>query len=517
MVDINNADALSMYATQVVEQQRANVPENYPKDYPYFPLKGEQGNPLTVQAGEERLSAWLERNEDEVFDKIVFKNEAQVNEIYSSRPDAKPDVEGGQVKWTESTGRQIYTNNEGIKIDADAVTKVSFNVKTGEIVDEGDAFDANFEAVDRGDEKLYANVLVPNELIIDDNNVSKDDLTHSFSLREFELEDEKVEKHSADSLKKIDAEKFLIDEIGNSLDHLRNYNVAPQIIISDVNVILNTDNVSIQQKAENVPVASVTSPKMDAGYAAAAKAAAAAPNPMDGLWEKFNEHAAAINAAKAAPVVTAKPVEPVVNQEHKAEVQAEEEERLISTREVLKSYDNDEALAARLKNFRVKLTDGQIEDIINSAREEIQGEMGNINARLEEIQSGVNEVTDDIPLSAKVGYRMFEGESVDNMVNSSIAEGVKRAAENTEKQIEGIPQQIQSGIDRLLEKYAIDPDLAQAERDKAIATMENNLSDTMQQHVDNTNGTISKDAYEKQCEGIERDFPDVTCSAYAPK
>ncbi len=82
----NDANALSQHITEIVAEQRGDVPKTYPADYPYYPLDGKDGKSLITKVGDQNYSAWLKRGDDGVFTDIVLLNRHQVDNIYSSRP-----------------------------------------------------------------------------------------------------------------------------------------------------------------------------------------------------------------------------------------------------------------------------------------------------------------------------------------------------------------------------------------------------------------------------------------------
>ncbi len=87
----NDISALLNDTTEMVVSHSRAVPENYPGDYLYYPLKGNDGNPLITKVGGEYFSAWMKR--DEIggnFNTIALLTKNQVNQIYKSSPDAMP-------------------------------------------------------------------------------------------------------------------------------------------------------------------------------------------------------------------------------------------------------------------------------------------------------------------------------------------------------------------------------------------------------------------------------------------
>ncbi len=264
----NDINALLQDTANMLAEQRSGVPDNYPADYIYYPLLGNDGNPSTAKVGDEYLSAWMKRSEvGGNFDTIALFTKNQLDEIYNLRPDSLPDVAGGQAKVTKYTGKQVYVNPDlGHEVSPGDFSEVYFDKKTGEILNkpieeaEKIAFDANATSYDNKTSYQYQRALLPKSVTAD-LNVSQADLKQQ--LYGYKLSDQIVNIHSKDSANKAIYEKFLIEaisgidavyegqniKVGGVISYLAAVsggNQDPAMIVEDKNLIYNVSNIGFE-------------------------------------------------------------------------------------------------------------------------------------------------------------------------------------------------------------------------------------------------------------------------------
>lgn len=269
----SDTEGLTQDVQKLLSEQREDVVGTYPADFLYYPMDGEDGNPLIVKVDDAYYSAWMSRDAaGEPFSDVTLMTENQVNEIYAQIP--------GGPSGKMNVGESVYVNPDlgNREVAADSVTNVTFNVETGDIVDAAKAAAETARAergtrrsrsteTDTSTSSKFDTATVPNSIIAD-GNVSPDDLTQK--LEGYQLISH-IDSEAMEETSKRDATGFLINEIGVSIGRLlvtQGGAIEASIAIEDTSVLSGASNIGLETK--------LVSPR-DASPAAPA----AAPAPVD--------------------------------------------------------------------------------------------------------------------------------------------------------------------------------------------------------------------------------------------
>lgn len=209
---------------KLLSEQRENVEGAYPADFLYYPIKNDDGTPLIVKVDDDYFAAWMSRDDvGEPFTKISLLTENQLNQIYTEIPAGA----SGKI----NTGPSIYVNPDlgdndpDREVAADNVTRVSFNIESGEIVS-AEQISANNSVSRRtrsrrGAEETpatatYGSALLPND-VIKDRNVSAEDLKQQLSGYQLISH---IDGADAEENNKRAGTRLLISEISGSTQRL---------------------------------------------------------------------------------------------------------------------------------------------------------------------------------------------------------------------------------------------------------------------------------------------------------
>lgn len=286
----SSAEGISKNIEELLSEQRENVSGSYPADFLYHPLTGDDGTPLVVQVGDEFYSAWMSRDEaGEAFSNVTLLTVDQVNEVYKQIPG------GPSGKMNEGpsifVNPDLDVNDPKREIPADSVTKVSYNIETGQVTTAEQLSEAardnvrdaraarraaaqaraSGQSVDDAPSSKFDTALLPDSLV-KDGNVSAEDLKQQ--LNGYQLISS-VGSEAEEERNKIAATSIIADAVGKSVSRIKVTQggaVKPDIEIKDANSLADA-NLSVETRlvspyGKAVPATPVKQPDapVDSGF-----------------------------------------------------------------------------------------------------------------------------------------------------------------------------------------------------------------------------------------------------------
>ncbi|PCK00351.1 MAG: hypothetical protein COA45_00790 [Zetaproteobacteria bacterium] len=279
----NGTEDLKQDVQKLLSEQRENIVGTYPADFLYHPMVGEDGNPLVVKVDDTYYAAWMSRDAaGEPFSKVSLLTENQVNEIYAQIP-AGPS---GKM----NTGASVYVNPDFKAADpkheiaADSVSRVTFNVETGDVVNAAQAAAEMGRAeriarraarsgteVDASSTSKYDTALLPIS-VTKDGNVSPEDLKQQ--LNGYQLISH-VDSVATEEVNKRAATGIIINGVGVSIPRLlvtQGGAIAPSMEIENAAALSAAANIGLETRLvsplDAAPAAPATAPAapVDSGF-----------------------------------------------------------------------------------------------------------------------------------------------------------------------------------------------------------------------------------------------------------
>lgn len=230
------AGDISENIEKLLSEQRESVSGSYPADFLYYPLTGDDGTPLVVKVDDAYLSAWMSRDESgEAFSGATLLTIDQVNEVYRKIPGGPSGKMNDGPSMFVNPGLDV--NDPKREVLADSVTKVSYNIETGDVQTAKQLSDvvrdnamesrrarreasrarASGEGVDGSNAAKFDTAIIPNSLV-KDGNVSAEDLKQQLSGYQLISH---IGSEAEEERNKIAATSLIINAVGKSVSRIK--------------------------------------------------------------------------------------------------------------------------------------------------------------------------------------------------------------------------------------------------------------------------------------------------------